>query len=228
MALNILVIDDDKSTVERIMHTLKRADSDGSIGTIVVDGSITSDDARIEEYDPENTFQTHFDMALIDYQLGCSFSGILVSAWIALKMKIPRISLTTAPYNGESSYFDGFILKRDITDNPSTTISKIKEYASNYDANKWLDNQYRLMVEEYKAILDGRIITSEEQRVLIETLLDKYEKILDQQQEQLIKQAMSYEDESKSFSTRMAENKRKIEALSLQLNSYLEELKKDD
>ena len=85
MAINILVIDDDVKTVERIMHTLVRADSNSTIGDIIVDDSIAKESTDIEEYDPENAFQTHFDIVLIDYQLGCSFTGILVSAWIPVK-----------------------------------------------------------------------------------------------------------------------------------------------
>ena len=50
MSINILVIDDDKRIVTRLMNNLKRADDSQIIGTIEVDDSITQLDT-IEKYD---------------------------------------------------------------------------------------------------------------------------------------------------------------------------------
>lgn len=227
MAINILVIDDDVKTVERIMHTLVRADSNSTIGDIIVDDSIAKESTDIEEYDPENAFQTHFDIVLIDYQLGCSFTGILVSAWIALKMNIPRLTLTTAPYNGDPGYFNGSILKRDITDHPAIVLKQLEEHIRNYDSIKWLNDQYKLLVQEYQRITDNELGSTKEQRESIEQLLDKFERIIDSKQESVLKELSIIENDSSELSKKLQENREKISGLNKQLDAYLEELKRN-
>ena len=118
------------------MNNLKRADDSQIIGTIEVDDSITQLDT-IEKYDVSH-FGTTFDIALIDYQLTCSFTGILVSAWIALYLGIPRITLTTAAYPGNPDYFNGSILKNEITDTPREALQKIVECVDHYNSELWL------------------------------------------------------------------------------------------
>lgn len=94
MAINILVIDDDRKMAERLMRGLQRADKENILGEIQVDDSVIKLET-VENYDISH-FETTFDVALIDYQLSSSFTGILVSAWIALYLQIPRLTLTTA------------------------------------------------------------------------------------------------------------------------------------
>lgn len=84
MAINILVIDDDKRMAIRLMNNLKRADQSNILGEIEVDDSIKELET-VEKYDVSH-YGIKFDVALIDYQLSCSFTGILVSAWIALDL----------------------------------------------------------------------------------------------------------------------------------------------
>ena len=80
MAINILVIDDDRKMAERLMRGLQRADKENILGEIQVDDSVIKLET-VENYDISH-FETTFDVALIDYQLSSSFTGILVSAWI--------------------------------------------------------------------------------------------------------------------------------------------------
>ena len=209
------------------MHTLVRADSNSTIGDIIVDDSIAKESTDIEEYDPENAFQTHFDIVLIDYQLGCSFTGILVSAWIALKMNIPRLTLTTAPYNGDPGYFNGSILKRDITDHPAIVLKQLEEHIRNYDSIKWLNDQYKLLVQEYQRITDNELGSTKEQRESIEQLLDKFERIIDSKQESVLKEISIIENDSSELSKKLQENREKISGLNKQLDAYLEELKRN-
>lgn len=138
MPINVLVIDDDKRIVERLMKNLKRMDSNKILGEIYVDDTITELE-NIEKYDVSD-FKNKIDVALIDYQLSCSFTGILVSAWIALDLGIPRLTLTTAAYPGNPEYFNGSILKQEITDSPGIVIERIKECVECYNSELWLNN----------------------------------------------------------------------------------------
>lgn len=226
MSWNILVVDDDKQAVERIMHTLKRADSNNDIGDIIVDSSVTANGTNLEAYDPESIYGINFQIVLIDYQLGCSFTGVLVSAWIALKMKVPRISLTTAPYDQDTSYFDGSILKREITDNPQIVIKQIADSISEYNAHDWLNKQYLQLVNEYHAIIDNDCLATQEQRTSIEILLDKYEKILDAKQEERIKEAAIIERQYPELAVKLLKNRSKEEELTKTINSLMEKLNK--
>lgn len=222
MAINILVIDDDVRVVERLMNGLKRADTEHIIGIIKVDGSITKIE-HIEDYEPETQYGTQFDLVLIDYQLGCSFTGMLVSAWIALIMNVPRLTLTTAQYPGKDSYFDGFILKKEITDEPTKVIEKILNAIEEYDASKWLEKQHSLLVREYQRLLYR---DEAEGARSIEQLLDKYERILDAKQETQVHLISSFV-ENDEIKDKIAKNEENYNSLMHQLDKLLEELKND-
>ena len=151
MAINILVIDDDRKMAERLMRGLQRADKENILGEIQVDDSVIKLET-VENYDISH-FETTFDVALIDYQLSSSFTGILVSAWIALYLQIPRLTLTTASYPGNPAYFNGSILKNEITDSPEVVIQRILECVENYNAELWLAKQHQELVAEYQHML---------------------------------------------------------------------------
>lgn len=154
MAINILVIDDDRKMAERLMRGLQRADKENILGEIQVDDSVIKLET-VENYDISH-FETTFDVALIDYQLSSSFTGILVSAWIALYLQIPRLTLTTASYPGNPAYFNGSILKNEITDSPEVVIQRILECVENYNAELWLAKQHQELVAEYQHMLKKR------------------------------------------------------------------------
>ena len=118
------------------------------LGEIQVDDSVIKLET-VENYDISH-FETTFDVALIDYQLSSSFTGILVSAWIALYLQIPRLTLTTASYPGNPAYFNGSILKNEITDSPEVVIQRILECVENYNAELWLAKQHQELVAEYQ------------------------------------------------------------------------------
>ena len=226
MAINILVIDDDVKIVSRLMNNLKRADTSDVLGEISVDDSITKLES-IEKYDVSR-FETTFDIALVDYQLSCSFTGILVSAWIALYLGIPRLTLTTAAYPGNPDYFNGAVLKNEITDAPEAVVQRIVECVENYNSRLWLDKQHHALVLQYQALLrDGNSATATE-LTAIQILLDQFERILDAQQETEIKKSLLYEQGTRGFVDRERENERKLSELNVRLNGYLEELEKND
>lgn len=228
MALNILVIDDDVEIAQRLMNNLKRADVAHVIGDIQVDDSIIRLES-IEKYDVA-CFGKKFDLALIDYQLNSSFTGILVSAWISLHLNIPRITLTTAPYPGEPDYFNDFILKNEITDSPSVVISRIVNCVENYNSKEWLERQHRALVQKYQELLvdanRGQDLSN--QLVTIASLLDHFEKIIDTQQEADAKLKIQYTRESIEFRNKADASSNKIRELNMQLDMYLRELKKYD
>ena len=193
--VNLIVIDDDMTYVERAMKYLKRHDRESLLGEYIVDDTILSIE-KIEDYSP-STYGIEFDAVLIDYQLNKEFTGVLVSAWIMLQLHIPRITLTTATYTGPKNYFDEFIRKDEITDNPNNVIHKIVSCISNFNYSQWLDNQYKELVGQYNDLLakserNTLIPHEEEMFKKIGNLLDKFERILDTQQEERIKTKLEY------------------------------------
>jgi len=192
MPINILVIDDDLAPVERLMRTLKRADTINALGEIRVDDSITKVES-IEKYDIKH-YGIDFDVALIDYQLYSTFTGILVSAWIALNLRIPRLTLTSAPYPGNPEYFNGFIQKNEITDNPRKVIEKIYHCIDEFNSRDWLERQHLILVKQYQEMLNDSYEStgSHPELSIIKTLLDQFEKILDAQQENTLKKQIEY------------------------------------
>lgn len=224
MAINILVIDDDKRSVDYMMKSLKRADAVGVLGTIVVDDEVTRLNT-LEKFDVAK-YDTKFDVALIDYQLTCTFTGILVSAWIALYLKIPRLTLTTAAYPGNPDYFNGSILKNEITDSPTDVIQRIVKCVDSYNAELWLDKQHQALVLQYHELLkeDGAETSPEFSEV--QTLLDRFEKILDAQQEEKIRAILMYEERTSDFVEFQKENEQKLAELGEKLKHYLGEIKK--
>lgn len=225
MAINILVIDDDRKMAERLMRGLQRADKENILGEIQVDDSVIKLET-VENYDISH-FETTFDGALIDYQLSSSFTGILVSAWIALYLQIPRLTLTTASYPGNPAYFNGSILKNEITDSPEVVIQRILECVENYNAELWLAKQHQELVAEYQHMLDDDGLTNQEELKSIEHILDRFEKILDAHQEERIKRANLYEQAKDEFAKKQQANEEKLSKLYEELNRYLEEMKND-
>lgn len=223
MAINILIIDDDKKPVTRLVSNLRRADTNGDLGTIEIDDSIVQLD-MVEKYDVSK-YNTVFDVALIDYQLTNSFSGISVSAWIALDLKIPRIALTTAVCPGDPSYFNAAILKREITDNPQAVIQKIIDCVDMYNSDEWLNKQHRLLVEQYHGLLSANSNTPA--LTQIEKLLDRFERIIDSHQEADIKKALAHEQQLVSAQKKEQEFDARFAELYSQLQKYQEELARD-
>ncbi len=225
--INLLVIDDDKKAVERAMRHLKRHDVDGVLGKCIVDDSIMG--KKIEDYCP-STQPIKFDAVLIDYQLiGQQFTGILVSAWMTLQLGIPRIALTTATYNGPRNYFDEFIRKDEINDNPEQVIHKVISCIENFNYSKWLNTQYIELVSEYSELLlraeeDSLIPHEIEQLKILETILDKYDRILDTRQDERVKEKMEYLKTQELFRAQELKHEEKMQALQSKLEQLLSDL----
>lgn len=213
MAINILIIDDDKRPLTRMVDNLRRADSERLLGVIEIDDSIVDLDT-VEKYDASK-YGVKFDVALIDYQLSSTFTGILFSAWIALALRIPRIALSTADYPGDPSYFSCAILKREITDNPESVIQRIASCVEMYNSDTWLSEQHQQLVEEYQKLLQGGTKTPALEQ--LDTLLDKFERILDAKQEGEIKKVLEYELRMEEYQKRQKDFNDRFEALSQKL-----------
>ncbi len=223
MAINILIIDDDKRPVTRLVSNLRRADTDNALGAIEIDDSVVQLD-MVEKYDVSK-FNTTFDIALIDYQLTSSFTGILISAWVALHLRIPRMALSTASYPGDPSYFNGAILKKDITDSPAEVIQRIIDCVQTYNSDEWLNNQHKLLVEQYHTLL--RASNNAPELAQIEELLDRFERVLDVQQTTEIKKVLAYEQQTGAYQKKTCDLDKRFADLSLQLRKYQEELDSD-
>lgn len=223
MAINILIIDDDKRPVTRLVSNLRRADTGNVLGTIEVDDSIVQLD-MVEKYDTSK-FNTTFDIALIDYQLTSTFTGILISAWIALHLRIPRMALSTAAYPGDPSYFNGAILKKEITDSPAAVIQHIVDCVETYNSDEWLNNQHKVLVEQYHSLLQAN--NNVPQLAQIEGLLDRFERVLDAQQDTEIKKILAYEQQTGAYQQKTCDFDKRFADLSLQLRKYQEELNSD-
>ncbi len=220
MAINILIIDDDKRPVTRLVSNLRRADTGNTLGIIEIDDSIVQLD-MVEKYDVSK-FNTTFDVALIDYQLTSSFTGILISAWIALHLRIPRMALSTAAYPGDPSYFNGVILKNEITDVPTDVIQRIIECVDTYNSDEWLSNQHKLLVDQYQCLLKAN--NNAPELAQIECLLDRFERILDTQQDSEIKKLLAYEKEVVSDQAKTEEYNKRFDELYAQLQKLRGEI----
>lgn len=223
MAINILIIDDDKKTLTRLAGNLKRADTGNILGVIEVDDSIIHLDT-VENYDVSK-YQIAFDVALIDYQLTSTFTGILVSAWIALHLRIPRMTLSTATYPGDPSYFNGAILKKEITDSPTEVIQRIVECVEIYNSDEWLNNQHKLLVTQYQCLLKANNNAPELSQ--IESLLDRFERILDVQQETEIKKALACEQQVIAEQAKTQEYNKRFDELYAKLQELRGEIESD-
>lgn len=228
--INILVIDDETSYVERLMDTLRRKDFKKQIGQIIVDNSMLGDQS-LEQYDAF-MHKIKFDIVLIDYQLGCSYTGILVSAWMMLQLRVPRMTLTSGAYPGPKDYFDGHITKDEIIDNTEDVISRIISCVETFNYNAWLENQYEQLVGQYSELItdEQNLDTYDKENLdpLIK-LLDKFEKIIDAEQEEKVKLKMEYIknnysfiQKEKKFESEILDKKKNLQETLRKLKRYYE------
>lgn len=133
-------------------------------------------------------------------------------------------TLTTAAYPGNPAYFNGSILKDEITDTPEVVIKRIADCVDNYNVELWLTKQHQALVSEYQKLLKDVDFADQQELSSIEKLLDRFEKILDSRQEERIKKSLIYERETDEFIKRQKENEEKLSELHLRLNRYLEEI----
>lgn len=228
--INILVIDDEKDSIENLMRMLKRKDKQNKIGQIVVDNSMLIDIKSLEGYNISN-YGIDFHAILIDYQLGCGFSGALVSAWmLAQKIKAPRITLTGAQYPGPKEYFDENILKDEITSDAQDVIDRIVACVESFNYDKWLVEQYDHLVKEYTQLLkdeqNGRLTNYEKVNLKsLEQLLDKFENIIDNKQNETIKLKYKVLEEKSSFMDKNVKYLSELEKKEDELNQLIKDLK---
>lgn len=65
-----------------------------------------------------------------------------------------------------------------------------------YNSDEWLNNQHRLLVEQYQNLLQSSDNAPE--LAQLENLLDRFERILDAQQDSEIKKALAFEQQAVS------------------------------
>jgi hypothetical protein len=228
--INILVIDDEVTIVERLMKQLKRNDTEGVIGEYRIETELPQED--LESYDI-NKYDISFDAILIDYNLNCKYTGILMSAWMMLQLRVPRLTLTGGIYSGPKNYFDDFIEKHEISDVPHEVIARISDCVNRFDYSKWLEAQYEEMAKEYTVLLSedeerGLNPSDKTSLVLINQLLDKFDKIIDAEQEVQIKEKQHYIESSSKFSDKENEYSNKMSELESKLETMIKGLKEED
>ncbi|PKM52455.1 MAG: hypothetical protein CVV02_01495 [Firmicutes bacterium HGW-Firmicutes-7] len=227
--INILVIDDEIQYAKRLMETLKRKDSQNRIGQIIVDNSMLQDQS-LEQYDAL-IHNIKFDIVLIDYQLGCSYTGILVSAWMMLHLKVPRMTFTSGAYPGPKDYFDGYITKDEIIDSPNQVIDRIALCVEDFNYNSWLEGQFEKLVDQYSILItedqSSELNPCEKENLeSLIRLLDKFEKIIDIKQEEEIKLKMEHINNQSNFVEKEKKFYDEVLSKQKQLQETLEELKK--
>ncbi|ABX40656.1 hypothetical protein [Lachnoclostridium phytofermentans] len=227
MSINILIIDDDKKAVERLINSLRRADTNNIIGECVVDDSVIYED-NIEKYNPMK-FGVRFDVLLVDYQLNSQFTGALVAAWIMLQLKIPKLTLTSGIYAGPREGFEGFILKDELLDNPQMIIKKLVSVIDNFNSKKWFEEQHQALVSEYQVQLENKTLlqtnfADDKNLLLLEKILDKFEKVLDEEQEKEIKARMNICSQKESYNEIYESQNKKIDELDQTLEDLFTEL----
>lgn len=67
-------------------------------------------------------------------------------------------------------------------------IQRIVECVETYNSDEWLNNQHKLLVDQYQCLLKANNNSPELSQ--IESLLDRFERILDAQQETEIKKCL--------------------------------------
>ena len=206
------------------MEHLKDNDSLNQLGECIVDDAILSE-PNLESFDV-GRYGIDFDVVLIDYQLGSKFTGILVSAWIALQLHVPRLTLTSGVYPGKKEYFNGFILKDEITDNPHGVITRIADNITSFSYIDWMNTQYQYLVDHYQTMLrdkkQKRFNPSDQAELdSLEKILDKFEKLIDDKQELLIKEKEQYLQHQNEYAKKDADYHDKMMDLRKQLNDAL-------
>lgn len=229
MAINVLIIDDDKRSVQRLVNNLKRHDIHNMIGECIVDDSMIAEE-DLEKYNPMK-WGIKFDVLLVDYQLSTQYTGVLVAAWIMLQLRIPKLTLTTGTYSGPKDCFDGFLLKDELLDEPQNVIKKLVKVVDEFNAVLWLENQHRVLVDEYQILYQNKSVNglngADENRLsALEKLLDKFEKILDFEQEKEIKKRKIILDEQSEYINNITKQNQKISELSTRLDELLLEFKR--
>ena len=131
-------------------------------------------------------------------------------------------------YPGNPEYFNGSILKQEITDSPGIVIERIKECVECYNSELWLNKQHHALVIEYQNLLKEGDRTSEFDLNAIQNILDKFERILDDRQERELQKILSYENIKDDFSKKEQENEKKLSDLNKKLEKCLEALGKSE
>ncbi|MFR3730702.1 hypothetical protein [Lacrimispora sp.] len=222
--INLLVIDDEVEKVQRLINRLKKNDDTGVLGECIVDDSILKI-GKQENYSPYK-HGVRIDAVLIDYQLNQQFTGILVSALMMLQLQVPRITLTSGDYNGPHGYFNEFIRKDEITDHPKEVIKRIVKCIEEFNYEIWLKAQYKELVMEYDSLLKedekrGLIHVEKENLRQLEAILDKFDKVLDAEQELKVKEKLNYLQTKEEFVKKEEEYLTRMEELNLRLEQQL-------
>lgn len=188
--LNLLIIDDEKKSMETYVKLLKREDKDDIIQNIIIDDEFPQSYEQLTDYN-FTKFEMDFDAILIDYQLNVEYSGVWISAWLNLhKINAPRIALTGANYPGNKEFFDEYIVKREITDNPKEVIWKIRNSIENHNHEEWLKKRYLEIVGIYSQRCDslvGDARKEDNSLKMLQKMLNDFEAIIDSKQNELIK-----------------------------------------
>jgi hypothetical protein len=231
--INLLIIDDEVDEVQRYIKRLKLNDDNKIIKECYFANKLPVGVEDIENFDIIRSANidedTIINALLIDYDLGKSYSGTLLSAWLMMKNRcIPRIAFTTKKYTGGNTDFDGYIEKRDIISNPKKIISTIIDTISKFNLNEWLSLKQNEFVTIYSqltlkklnnSISKEEIITLE----LISKILDSLDKQLDREIENSIAIKLKL---SEKRNDNISELEKDIEELDLKIEDILSRFEK--
>ena len=174
--INVLIIDEDPEDVKSIIETLKRFDYNKRLGKIDYD---LCNVENIEEYDFNGYGGCH--IALIDYTLNKKwFTGNSVSAWVMMRLKIPRMSLTSVEQSNKK-YYDGCILKENVYEEKTIgVINEIVSCVDSFNYDRAIDAIYKNLVNIYSDYNDGSKTNKNDEKKILElsNILDGLEAIM--------------------------------------------------
>lgn len=219
MPINILVFDDCYQQTNRLLKRLK-SESDGYIDNYYIIDNF--DIGKLEQFSFD-LLPYEIDVVMIDYQLNCEFSGVILSAlMLNQKYKVPRFSLSSAKVTDQNFKFEASLLKNDISKNPLKVINIIKTTIEEFQKNDWLENEYKKVWKEFLSIKS--IDPESEYLSELESLLDKLESVSNIKLRESIETTKNIKQELYNA----PKIKEEIENINIKISKLLEELENEE
>lgn len=214
--INILVFDDETKLTERAVKKLKRV-APQTFDKIYVT-CLKNEINVLENLSFDNIEGLNFipDVILIDKEIQCQFTGILISSCLLnLNTKIPRISLTGAELDeNDKRKFDESITKTELSNSPLSVAKKIENVVLYLDKKNWIYSQYEYILNEYNLATER----GETDKIgIIDNILNKLESLIEKEMEVKI-------EATRKMMSKYDEEYKKIEDLDNKIVELLEKL----